>query len=572
MMNTVCRCLLSFLVLLLLQSSNAQAQRGTAAMKERFDNLLPRAMRENNIDMWIHVLVPWNPFGAGVDTDPLLLGTDSGYCIFTDRGGDKIERAVFEPYMADGDDIRNRELYDVIGNDTGGMWEAGSRFVGIGKFVAERDPGRIAIDLSGISYADYKRLSEEIGEKYTKRITSADDLLADFPPVDVSRGGSRRRQPEAWTKLIRRDKFDFVLPQAMRDNKIDLWIHVIREWDLVNLGAAAGYGVFTDRGSDRIERALFSYHDDVQDAGAYDIVEVIENSERRFANLKEFVATRDPERIGVNFSDKIPFADGISHEDYTLLVDAIGEKYANRIVTADILITDYLSGKVVSELVRFGQSDPLLEERMGGFEGIEPGVTALSDVPGVSVRNRERREGRQNDYIIQRGDDLAGANFTRAYVLREGETELPPEYRRVWEHAMRVRDILRKNIFPGRTGGETLEILKQKVEEAGFIYVTTQRYNPDLDLDKAQVTLDLHTMGVADELIGPRISPLGPDWVRDLKIPLNHTFTLEYGIYMPVPEWGAGKHLSLWFHDAGVVTERGVELPYPPVQGIFLIR
>ena len=53
-MNTVRRCLLCFLVLLVLQGSNAQAQRGTAATKERFDNLLPQAMRENNIDMWIH--------------------------------------------------------------------------------------------------------------------------------------------------------------------------------------------------------------------------------------------------------------------------------------------------------------------------------------------------------------------------------------------------------------------------------------------------------------------------------------------------------------------------------------
>ena len=226
---------------------------------------------------------------------------------------------------------------------------------------------------------------------------------------------------------VTRDRLDNLLPNAMRQNDVDMWIHVLPPWnpfgpgvytDPLLLGTDSGYCIFTDRGGDRIERALFSYNDDVQDAGAYDIVEVIENGERRFANLRQFVATRDPERIGVNFSDRLPFSDGISHEEYTLLVDAIGETYAKRTVTADILITDYLSGKVVSELVRFGQSDPLLEERMGRFEGIEPGVTALSDVPGVSVRNRERREGRQNDYIIQRGDDLAGAHFTRAYIRR----------------------------------------------------------------------------------------------------------------------------------------------------------
>jgi hypothetical protein len=354
----------------------------------------------------------------------------------------------------------------------------------------------------------------------------------------------------------------------MRDNKIDMWIHVIRDWDLVNLGAAAGYGVFTDLGGDRIERALFSYNDDVQDVGAYDVVNVIENSDLRFANLREFVAKRDPVRIGVNFSERLQFADGISFEDYTLLVDAIGDRYAKRIVTADILVTDYLSGKVVSELVGFGQSGTALAERMGGrFKGIEPGVTVLSDIPGnVFIRDRDGRESFQNDYIIQRGD------LVSVYILREGETELPPEYQELWEHGMAVRRILRKNIFPGRTGKETLDFLIGKLEEAGYVYTDRDRYNRNLDPEKTQVHLDLHTMGVADELIGPRISPLGPDWVRDLTIPLNHTFTLEYMIHMPVPKWGKGKHLYLPFHDPGVATERGVEFPYPPVDKIYVIR
>jgi len=554
LMKLVCRCLLISLVSLVLLGSNAQAQRGTAATKERFDNLLPQAMRGNNVDMWIHVLGPWNPFGEGVDPDYLQLGTDSGYCIFTDRGGDRIERAVFEVYG----DIRARELYDIIGNETDGMWSAGSRFAGIGKFVAERDPRRIAIDLNDISYADYKRLTDEIGEKYTKRLTPADDLLADFRPASVRREDSRSRQPEAWTNLIRRDKFDFVLPQVMRDNKIDMWIHVIRDWDLVDLGAGAGYGVFTNRGGDRIERALFSYNDDVQDAGAYDIVNVIENSDLRFANLREFVAKRDPERIGVNFSER-------SH--------AIGDRYAKRIVTADILVTDYLSGKVVSELVRFGQSGAGLAERMGRrFEGIEPGVTPLSDIRGnVFIRDRDGRESFQNDYIIQRGD-LVGTPLVSAYILREEETELPPEYQELWEHGMAVRRILRKNIFPGRTAKETLDFLIGKLEEAGYVYTDRDRYNRNLDPDKTQVHLDLHTLGVADELVGPRISPLGPDWVRDLTIPLNHTFALEYMIHMPVPKWGKGKHLYLPFHDSGMVTERGVEFLYPPVDKIYVIR
>ena len=62
--------------------------------RERFDLILPQVMREHTIDMWIHVIRPWSWGG----TDPLRyeFGSKSGVLIFTDHGGDRIERVVFE--------------------------------------------------------------------------------------------------------------------------------------------------------------------------------------------------------------------------------------------------------------------------------------------------------------------------------------------------------------------------------------------------------------------------------------------------------------------------------------------
>ena len=39
---------------------------------------------------------------------------------------------------------------------------------------------------------------------------------------------------------IRRDKFDHVLPQAMRDNGVDMWIHVIRDRNPDGLASELG--------------------------------------------------------------------------------------------------------------------------------------------------------------------------------------------------------------------------------------------------------------------------------------------------------------------------------------------
>ena len=151
---------------------------------------------------------------------------------------------------------------------------------------------------------------------------------------------------------IRRDKFDLVLPQVMRERHIDMWIHVMREavpdsFGAEELGSASGVFIFTDRGGDRIERAILGRrwgatqrdwgqtdYRYVEESGAYDIIgEAVRVQEPvggplteydyRFEGLKEFVAARDPKRIAVNFKHELgPWVtyrgeiDGISHTDF----------------------------------------------------------------------------------------------------------------------------------------------------------------------------------------------------------------------------------------------------------------
>ena len=58
----------------------------------------------------------------------------------------------------------------------------------------------------------------------------------------------------------------------------------------------------------------------IVESGAYDIFvaeeEVIEGDAGWENVIGEFVAERDPQRIGVNFSERYAVADGISHTDY----------------------------------------------------------------------------------------------------------------------------------------------------------------------------------------------------------------------------------------------------------------
>ena len=232
--------------------------------------------------------------------------------------------------------------------------------------------------------------------------------------------------------LIRREKFDNILPGAMRDSKIDMWIQVMgtkngEEGNLdplrLDLGSNTGTFVFTDRGGDRIERAVLGRASTTaRNCGAYDIF----GSE---SDLREFVTERDPERIGVNFSETIAVADGISHTDYLKLVNLLGEKYAQRIVSAENLITAFRERRVTSEIVFYGElckeTVLVMEE---AIDLIEPGKTTVKDVsrwlvnqnmnsgydsifqfllPGVFIQDSDGHENDAragDDYVIQRGD------------------------------------------------------------------------------------------------------------------------------------------------------------------------
>jgi len=403
---------------------------------------------------------------------------------------------------------------------------------------------------------------------------------------------------------IRRERFTLILPRVMREKKIDMWIHVIRPWSWggtdplrYEFGSKSGVFIFTDRGGDRIERVVFE--GEVEDPGAYDIVRgrskfvnqenyeimeyIAENPDKvlkseldlRFMGFRDFVAERNPKRIAVNYIESLSFpegsetftmalTDGISYTDYLQLVKVLGDEYAMRMVSAEYLILDYLSRRVASEVVLYGTSGNL-RERTRKFGKIVPGITSLNEIRGVSVITKNGRRINRSNYVIQRGDYIYGWG-RRAYVLRKGETGLPPHIQKFWDDVEKIRDILRKNIKVGPTAGETLELLIRKLKEDGFVHHDRQIYDRYLDPEKTQVAIDSHAEGKG--ILAPRISHMGPKWHWNTKIRLFHTFAIEYFVFMDVPEWDKannfqGQRLYVMFHDGGVVTGRGMEIAYP---------
>jgi len=402
---------------------------------------------------------------------------------------------------------------------------------------------------------------------------------------------------------IRKDKFDLILPEVMRENGIDMWITTVREGDYGPLYEDMGRGypgdlgfyIFSDRGGDRIERAALGVGGYLlEECGVYDIV-------TGAGSLAEFVAERDPEAIGLNMSANIGAADGLSHTSYQHLVETLGDRYVSRFVSAEKLVSDFRSRRVATEIAAFAEAGEIsreIAERAFSNEVITPGVTALEDVawwikdqllarglgdsfdmPSIYITGPSGIEAVSNERIIQRGDLINidwGVGFLNmytdmkriVYVLKEGETAAPPGIQHAFDQGRRVREIIRQTIKPGYTAAEMVDMLGQAITDEGFQMM--EEFNVITDTDKTEVMVGCHSVGNTGHGIGPSIA-----WFNPLRLTFEikptNMFVIELFAYTAAEEFGGAK-VRIALEDDAIVTERGVEWLYPVNERILLIR
>ena len=425
-------------------------------------------------------------------------------------------------------------------------------------------------------------------------------LLALLSALPASGQEARRR----WEmqRQIRLDKFDQILPLAMRHAGIDMWIVAVKEnhydplWEDLGRGYVSGIGyyVFTDRGRDRIERAALGPSGYLlEQSGAYDLVDAA-------STLQAFVKDRNPKRIGVNMSHEIGPADGLSHTMHQHLVKTLGEPYASRLVSAEALVSEFRSKRVAAEIVAFGEAAGIaiqLAERALSNEVITPGKTTLEqvawwmqdrllerglgsefDMPSVYITGPEGIAATSNARIIQPGDVMMidwgvqlmnfGTDVKRvAYVLKPGEIVPPKSIQNAFDRALAVRDVLKKAIKPGVRADETMKAMDDALRGAGYGVIEFNRPNAD---DKTDVVYGFHPVGNTGHDIGPSLTTWQP-LQRTFTLHLQHMFAFEYFAYTPIAEWG-GKKLRIPIEDDAILMEHGIQFLHPANYRLLVIR
>ena len=398
------------------------------------------------------------------------------------------------------------------------------------------------------------------------------------------------RVQQAWLA----ERLGINLPMLMRKHGVDMWVLAMREYNedpvfkaLVSATTFAARRrtiyIFYDRGpAHGVERLALGGS---SQGGVYEAVRATSvASDGRAGELwgKEqwdlfarMVAERNPQRIAVNISHDINFADGLAAGEWEQMEQALGTELAGRVVRKPLLAVDYLAMRVPGMTPTYRHMQGIVHEIIGtAFSEviIEPGKTTTEEVvwwmrqrvhdlglgswfqPSVSVQRRGVEMGDSIAPVILRGDVLhcdfgiVAMGMTTdtqhmAYVLLEGETEAPMGLQRALANANRLQDILMEETRVGRSGNEIL---------ASVLSVMRSE-----DLDGTMYTHPIGDHGHgAGPLIGRWDNQSGIPGRGDPFVIPSMWFSTELQVTTPVPEWG-GQRVRMALEEEAEVTAEG---------------
>lgn len=401
---------------------------------------------------------------------------------------------------------------------------------------------------------------------------------------------------EAW--LLKRH--EMLLPM-MRQHGVGMWIIVNEEFhdDPLTQYVApprpyAGLRdvfVFIDAGEQGLKKyALPAYAEEHLER----FFEVPEQTRVYKQVLGELYAQYRPGAIALGIGGRRGVTHSLTRDAYTYLAEALGPEAEARFVSAAPLIEEYLDTRIPEELEHYRTLVVLTEQvvkRAFSPEVVKPGVTKVGDVRrwlydelgrrGVGTwfqpDLRVQRKGQGNasskgflavskeDVVIQRGDLLHvdfGISYLglhsdwqkMAYVLREGERDVPEGLKRALANTNALQDALVKESRPGRSSAEVYEAVMAGMKEKG---IEAQVYS--------------HPLGNQGHALGAAIdfrSTSRKEEPRRLRE--GSYIAIELNTRTPVPEWD-GQEVFAMQEDPAYLTAEGWRFFVPRQEAYYVI-
>lgn len=402
------------------------------------------------------------------------------------------------------------------------------------------------------------------------------------------------RERAAVEDRILQERIENLLPELMRREGIDMWLIIGREYNedpvlrtmLPSTWLSARRHtmllLFDKGGNAGIEcLAVARYNVGTAFKSAWDP----EKEPDQWKRLTQLIEERKPKKIAINQSPVFGHTDGITHTEYTDLLQRLPSVYQSAIVSAERLAVDWLQIRTNTELAMYEQIC-----RMGHLiiaEGlsekvIHPGITTTEDVvwwyrerikelkldtwfhPTVDVQRPDENNKEANRSfaqrpvadIIQPGDVVHidfGISYLRlntdvqelAYVLKPGEKDAPAYLKKALATGNRLQDILTAAYKEGKTGNQ---VLSETIAQAKKEGIVPQIYS--------------HPIGYHGHAAGPAIGMWdmqnGVPGSGDYTLKYNTLYAIELNAKVKLPEWN-NKELRVMLEQNAVFLPSGVQ-------------
>ena len=402
-----------------------------------------------------------------------------------------------------------------------------------------------------------------------------------------------REQARVVNEIIA-DRFDHLLPSLMERTGIDMWIVMSREYnedpviktmlpaEWLNARRRTILVFHRDPQTKKMEKLAIARYD-VGDTikGAWDM----KKTPGQWDALMDLIASRNPDKIGINTSTDFAHADGLDHTEYTEFMQHLPSTFKSRVVSAEPLAVAWMETRTEREMQIYpalvNATHKIIDQ---GFSEavITPGITTTDDVewwfrekiraqgydtwfhPSVSV---QRKGEEAQDKVILPGDLLhvdIGITYLRlntdvqehAYVLRPGETEVPASLRAGFARAVRLQDILTGQFKLGRTGNQILAGALAQARQEGIA-----------------ATIYTHPIGYNGHAAGPTIGMWdqqgGVPGSGDYAMRARTAYSIELNATSAIPEWN--KSVRFMLEEDGYFDEAGFRYIDQRQRSIYLI-
>ena len=384
---------------------------------------------------------------------------------------------------------------------------------------------------------------------------------------------------------ILEDRFKNLLPGLMEDANIDMWLLISREYNedpvlktmlpatWLNARRRTIIVFYRNKKEKIIERlAVARYNIGKSIQSSWDK----EKEPNQWKALVDIIASRNPDKIGINFSKHFALADGLVKTDFDELLANLPETYQDRLVSAEKLAIGWIETRSEMEMKLYKKlvkiTHDIIEEAFSE-KVIHPGITTTEDIvwfmrqkvtdlgletwfhPTIDIqRNKEFLKSHitsfskgKEEKIIQKGDLLhcdfgityIGLNTDcqqHAYVLNEDEDEVPVFLKEAFRKGNRVQDILTSNMSLGVTGNEILK--------ASLIQGRKEGLRP---------SIYTHPLGKyghsAGTTIGMWDSQNGVPFNGDYALHKNTVYAIELNTTVAIKEWN--KDIRIMLEEAG---------------------